>query len=106
MVHGIVDLSKNDFEIKINQISNKTSATASCEEMIIDIDLPDETDTVDQMDLSVTKQSIDLKTSKYRLRLPLAQAINPNKGKAKWNKDKQLFSLCLILDREFDYVNF
>lgn len=87
-------------------MANKTSATSSCEEMIIDIDLPDEMDSVDRMDLSVNEQSIDLKTSKYRLKLSLPQPVDPQKGKAKWNSDSKKFVLCLVLNREFDFVNF
>lgn len=88
------------------QMGNKTPATASCEEMTIQISMPNEVVDIDRMQLDVAANSIDLQTPKYRLNLPLVQAIDPDKGRALWDADKQVLTLVLVMEREFDYVNF
>lgn len=88
------------------QMGNKNAATMSCEDMVIQIELPAEIVGIEEMDLSVTKTDIDLKTSIYRLRLPLTHTINPDKGKASYNSETKILTLTLRMDREFDYVNF
>lgn len=88
------------------QMGNKTPATASCEEMSIEIQMPEETMTIEQMQLDVSADCIDLKTSKYRLKLPLVQKIDPDNGKAYWDSDKKIMKLVLKMEREFDFVNF
>lgn len=88
------------------QMGNKNAATMSCEDMVIQIELPEEIVGIEEMDLSVTKTDIDLKTSIYRLRLPLTHNINPDKGKASYNSETKILTLTLRMDREFDYVNF
>lgn len=89
------------------QMGNKTPATASCEEMTIKIAMPNETVTdISRMQLDVAANAIDLQTPQYRLKLPLVQAINPDKGQAAWDADKKVLTLVLVMAREFDYVNF
>lgn len=87
-------------------MGNKSSATSSCDEMIIKIQLPDESVGIDRMDLSVSNKEIDLQTPVYRLKLTLVQPINPNKGKAQYDVSKKLLQLSLKMEREFDFVNF
>lgn len=89
------------------QLGNKTAATASCEQMTIRIWMPDENVTnVDHMQLDVSANAIDLQTPKYRLKLPLVQPIDPDKGNARWDAEAKLLTLTLRMDREFDFVNF
>lgn len=88
------------------QMGNKTPATSSCEEMSIEIQMPVETMTIEQMRLDVGADCIDLKTSKYRLKLPLVQKIDPDNGKAYWDSDRKIMKLVLKMEREFDFVNF
>lgn len=88
------------------QMGNKTAATSSCEQMIIKISMPDETVDIDQMQLDVSADTIDLQTPKYRLKLPLVHKINPDKGNAMWNAEQKVLTLVLLMDREFDFVNF
>lgn len=90
----------------VSQLSNKSTATSSCDEMIIQITMPDETVTIDGMKLSASRNDIDLETPVYRLKLPLMQPINPDLGKASWDNEKKILTLRLKMDREFDYVNF
>lgn len=89
------------------QMGNKTPATASCEEMTIKIAMPNETaEDIDRMQLDVAANAIDLQSPTYRLKLPLVQAIDPDKGKATWNAEKKVLTLVLVMAREFDFVNF
>lgn len=88
------------------QMGNKTAATASCEEMCVEILLPDETVSIDRMELDVSTHEIDLKTPNYRLKLPLAQPIDPDRGKASWDNEKKILRLTLRMKREYDFINF
>lgn len=88
------------------QMGNKTTATASCDELVLDIALPEETVGIERMDLRVAEREIDLHTPVYRLKLPLVQPVNPDKGKALYDTDKRCLTLRLKMIREFDFVNF
>lgn len=89
------------------QMGNKTSATASCEEMCVEILLPNETvcKCIDRMELDVASHEIDLRTPNYRLKLPLVQPIDPNRSKASWDNEKKILRLTLRMKREYDFIN-
>lgn len=87
-------------------MSNKTTATSSCEEMIIQIYLKNETMRIDEMDLTVLRDTIKLSTKLYKLNLNLPQPIQPDMGKAEYDVDKCVMKLTLKLNREYDFVNF
>lgn len=89
------------------QLNCKSAATSSCEHMVVEIQLPAETETeIDKMELNVEEQQVNLSTPLYRLKLPLPQAIDPNKSKAEFDSDKKNLRLTLLMKREFDFVNF
>lgn len=88
------------------QMGLKTPATSSCEEMIVDIFLPDETVTIDQMELNVQAEMVHLQTPVYRLKLSLPHKIDPKKGRAAFDPDKKVLKLTLRMNREYDFVNF
>lgn len=88
------------------QIGSKTSSTASCEEMCLEIQLPDETVGIEHMELEVNPTEIDLKTPVYRLKLPLVQTVDPDYGKAQWDGEQKILRLNLVMKREYDCVNF
>lgn len=88
------------------QMAAKTSATASCEEMCIEISMPDEIVEIDRMQLDVASDSIELQTSIYHLKLPLVQPIDPDRGKAMWDNENKTLKLTLRMKREYDFVNF
>ena len=88
------------------QMSAKTPGTASCENMVIEIFLENETVGIQGMDLNVDKTKISLKTPKYRLDLPLPHPTDPDRGNAAWLSDVKTLKLTLKLVREFDFVNF
>lgn len=88
------------------QMGNRTAATASCEEMCVEILLPNETVSIDRMELDVSSHEIDLSTPNYRLKMPLAQPIDPDRGKASWDNEKKILRLTLRMKREYDFINF
>ena len=88
------------------QMGLKTPATSSCEDMIIEIKLPDEMVGIDQMDLNVTENEVQLKSPVYNLKLLLPQKVHPNKGRAEYDADKKLLKITIRMDREYDFVNF
>lgn len=88
------------------QMGNKTPATASCEEMCVEIRLPNESVSIDRMELDVSADEIDLRTPIYRLKLPLVQPIDPDRSKANWDNDKKILRLTLRMKREYDFINF
>lgn len=88
------------------QMGLKTSATSSCEDMIIDIQLSDETVKIDQMELNVEADRVHLQTPLYRLKLLLPHKIHPQNGRATYDSDRKVLKLTLRLNRELDFVNF
>lgn len=76
-------------------LSNKTPATNSCEEICIEIQLPNETVDVDQMVLDVRDNCVDLQTPTYRLNVPFPKQIDPDHGKAEWDSLKKMLTLTL-----------
>lgn len=88
------------------QMGNKTAATSSCEEMCLEILMPKEIVSIDRMQLDVTSNEIDLRTPVYRLKLPLVQQTDPDRGKAHWDDKKKILRLTLRMKREYDFINF
>lgn len=88
------------------QMSSRTTATASCEEMCLEILMPQETVSIDRMQLDVTADEIDLRTPVYRLKLPLVQQIDPDHGKASWDNKEKTLRLTVRMKREYDFINF
>ena len=88
------------------QMGNKTAATSSCEEMCLEILMPNEIVSIDRMQLDVTPNEIDLRTPVYRLKLPLVQPTDPDRGKAHWDDQKKILRLTLRMKREYDFINF
>lgn len=88
------------------QMGNKTSSTISCEDIIISVELPEETVSVEQMDLGITENEIDLQTPIYRLKIPLVHAVDPDLGNAKYDSESKVLALTLKMKRELDFVNF
>lgn len=97
------DVSTEDIFL---QMGNKTAATSSCDEMVVTVRMPDETVSIERMDLAVSRQSVDLQTPVYRLKMSLPHPINPDAGTAKYDVTQRTLTLRLKMVREFDYVNF
>lgn len=88
------------------RMGNKTVATASCEEMCLEIELPEETMHIDQMQLDVNPNEIELQTAVYHLKLPLVQRIDVDRSKAMWDDQRKMLRLLLRMKREYDFINF
>ncbi|CAB3231003.1 unnamed protein product [Arctia plantaginis] len=86
------------------QIGPKTPSSASCENLIVRINLPG--DKKENVDLSVNNTSVTVSSPQYLLKLPLPHGIDPDRSKANWDSDQETLMLTLRLDREFDFVNF
>lgn len=105
---------KPEYEIKYKQavtaeemflqMGQKTPATSSCEDMVIEIKLHREDRR--EVNLNVTKQVLELRSPLYRLSLPLPHPVDSNSTKAVWNSDKDILIVTLRMEREFDFVNF
>ena len=86
-------------------MSNKNPSTASCEMMVIKIELP-EAKSLSDMDLNVKKTFLDLRTPIYRLGLHLPHPCDDKSAKAQWDSSKHELVVTLRMKREFDELNF
>ncbi|CAL8069932.1 unnamed protein product [Orchesella dallaii] len=87
------------------QMGNKTTSSASCENLVVEIHLPEEDD-FNNIQLNLKNQAIDLRSPNHFLYLGLPHPINPNAGHAKWDKECEKLIVTLKLARELDGLNF
>jgi len=83
-------------------MGGKTTGTASCEDMVVSIQLPGETQ--NQVNLDVTRHRLDVRSPRHRLSLPMPHPVDPDSSRAEW-LDSVLI-VTLRMQREFDFVNF
>ncbi|XP_034480390.1 protein PIH1D3 [Drosophila innubila] len=88
------------------QMGQRTGASSSCEDLILEISLPDEPMAADKMTLTLHEQDLDLGTTLYRLKLPLPHPVDVDRCHAKYDSELGKLRLTLRLRRELDYVNF
>lgn len=88
------------------QLGNRTTSSASCEDLVIDIFLINDTTPVDKMNLMITETLVDFSSTMYHLHLPLMHKVAVDSCTAKYYAEMQKMSLILRMKREFDYVNF
>ncbi|KAK4880243.1 hypothetical protein RN001_008389 [Aquatica leii] len=86
------------------QMGAKSPATASCEDMILKIHLPEEDHR--NIDLKIKESSITLVSPKYKLDAPLPHPVDPQRGNAQWDQDAENLVVTLRMNREFDFINF
>ncbi|KAL4230502.1 Protein pih1d3 [Mactra antiquata] len=86
------------------QMGNKTPATASCEDMVVKIKLPN-TKMAD-VTLDVKPKFLDCRTPKYFLGLHLPNPVDHKAGKAQWDGNTETLSVTLRMKREYDFMNF
>lgn len=86
------------------QMGNKTPATSSCEDMVVNIKLPDTK--MPDVTLDVKPKFLDCRTPKYFLGLHLPHPVDHKNGKAQWDGKTETLSVTLRLKREYDFMNF
>ncbi|XP_013133590.1 PREDICTED: protein PIH1D3 [Papilio polytes] len=86
------------------QMGPKTPSSASCENLIVRIQLPG--DKKENVELTVDTKSVTVQSPQYYLKLVLPHDIDPDNSKANWDSCKECLVLTLKLNREFDFVNF
>ncbi|KXJ15827.1 protein PIH1D3 [Exaiptasia diaphana] len=84
------------------QMSNRNPSTASCEDIVIKIQLPNTNYT--DVELDVTDKFLDCRTPKFKLGLHLPHSVDSANGKAQWDKEKQFLTVTLRLIRELDFL--
>ncbi|XP_068718185.1 dynein axonemal assembly factor 6-like [Montipora capricornis] len=85
------------------QMSGRNPSTASCEDLVIKIKLPDTE--YSEVNLDVTDTFLDCRTPKYKLGLHLPHRVDSKNGKAQWDKSKQLLTVTLRSVREYDFLS-
>lgn len=88
------------------QMGNRTNASASCEDLVVDILLPNDDTPSDKMQLNITTTEVNLSTRIHHLKLPLQHKVNVNRCRAKYHANEHKLTLFLRLQRELDFVNF
>ncbi|ESN98744.1 hypothetical protein HELRODRAFT_67100, partial [Helobdella robusta] len=86
------------------QMGNKTTSTASCENLIVKIYLPGSK--ISEVNLDVKELFLDCRTPKYKLGLFLPHSNDPKVAKAQWNPKDELLTVTLKLIRDYDDFNF
>ncbi|XP_017782934.1 PREDICTED: protein PIH1D3 [Nicrophorus vespilloides] len=86
------------------QMGGKTPTTASCENMIMKIHLPGESR--QNIDLKVLRTNLEVNSAKFYLSIPLPQPVDPQLGNAQYDAESEDLVVTLVMDREFDFVNF
>jgi len=62
-------------------MGQRTGASSSCEDLVLEISLPDEPMAADKMALTLHEKEVDLGTTLYRLKLPLPHPVDVESGK-------------------------
>ena len=88
------------------QMGNRTNATASCEDLVVDVLLPNDDTPSDKMQLNITASEVVLSTPIHHLKLPLQHKVNVDRCRAKYQAEEHKLTLFLRLQRELDFVNF
>ncbi|CAG7819593.1 unnamed protein product [Allacma fusca] len=86
------------------QMGMKTPCTASCENLVVVINLPGEN--FQQVKLDIKPDFVFLRSPKYIFRFPTPHPVDPNGGNAKWDQDEEKLTVTLKLAREYDALNF
>ncbi|KAL5012124.1 hypothetical protein ScPMuIL_010675 [Solemya velum] len=87
------------------QMGNKNPATASCEDMVVKVELPG-TSSMSDVQLDVKPKFLDCRTPAFKLGLHLPHPVDHKSGRAQWDKKTQTLVVTLRLSRDFDFINF
>jgi HSP20 family molecular chaperone IbpA len=83
-------------------MGGKTTSTASCEDLVVSVQLPGESR--GQVNLSVTRERLDVRSPRYRLSLAMPHPVDPDSSRAEWLNS--VLVVTLRMQRDFDFVNF
>ncbi|XP_037085752.1 dynein assembly factor 6, axonemal-like [Pollicipes pollicipes] len=86
------------------QVGNKTPATASCEQLVVRVQLPGETRASTVLD--VRQRHVDVRAERWRLSLFLPHPVRDKQARAHWDADSETLELVLPVSRELDALNF
>lgn len=84
------------------QMTGRNPSTASCEDLVIKIKLPDTE--YNDVNVDVTDTFLDCRTPKYKLGVHLPHPVDSKNGKAQWDKDRELLTVTVRLVREYDFL--
>lgn len=72
--------------------------------MVVTVELPGENR--QNIDLKIERETLNLTSPRFFLDLKLPHPVDPKRGDAQFDKDKNKLIITLIMDRELDLVNF
>eukprot|EP00055_Hartaetosiga_balthica_P006796 m.22198 g.22198 ORF g.22198 m.22198 type:complete len:204 (+) comp5431_c0_seq2:92-703(+) len=83
-------------------MSGRSPASHSCEEIVVNIKLPGEK--MSDVDLDVTKETLKLTSSKFKLFLTLPHPVDDKEGSAKFITQKSLLRVTLPVRRDYQFL--
>ncbi|XP_033606499.1 protein PIH1D3 isoform X2 [Cryptotermes secundus] len=84
------------------QMGGKTTGSASCEDMVVSVQLPGESR--GQVNLAVTRERLDVRSPRYCLSLAMPHPVDPDSSRAEWLNS--VLVVTLRMQRDFDFINF
>lgn len=113
--HDVTHLPQPEYKISYKQsvatedlylgIGSKSPAIACCEDIVLEIRIPEETVGIEEMAVNVTEHEVHFASPKYNTKIPLPYAVDPNKGKALYNREHRILKLTLRMRRELEFAN-
>ncbi len=83
-------------------MSGRNPTTASCEDMVVHVLLPNTK--YAEVELDVTDTFLDIRTPRNRLGLYLPHKVDSKNGTAKWDGSKARLSITLRMTRDYDFL--
>eukprot|EP00730_Choanoeca_flexa_P011341 TRINITY_DN2468_c0_g1_i2.p1 TRINITY_DN2468_c0_g1~~TRINITY_DN2468_c0_g1_i2.p1 ORF type:complete len:191 (+),score=25.26 TRINITY_DN2468_c0_g1_i2:87-659(+) len=83
-------------------MSNRNPSSASCEDIVIEVKLPQTA--YREVVLDVNDRVLDVACPKYRLYLPLPHPVNSKQGAAQWLAKQEILRITLPLNRELEFI--
>eukprot|EP00287_Rhodomonas_sp_CCMP768_P005356 CAMPEP_0196720406 /NCGR_PEP_ID=MMETSP1091-20130531/3215_1 /TAXON_ID=302021 /ORGANISM="Rhodomonas sp., Strain CCMP768" /LENGTH=194 /DNA_ID=CAMNT_0042061639 /DNA_START=57 /DNA_END=641 /DNA_ORIENTATION=- len=84
--------------------SVQDNSSMSCRQIVIKVDMPGTKFSTVKLD--VTRKEFLVQAPKYLLALSLSEDVNPDKGSAKWDSDKDQLEVILPIVRRDDFAHY
>eukprot|EP00899_Mesostigma_viride_P014880 jgi/Mesvir1/23393/Mv21088-RA.1 len=81
----------------------KDPSSTSCETLVLKVDLPG-AKSLKEIDLDVHKNHVHVSTPSFLLSTYLPHNVDDKRGKAQWDKDKNVLTVMMPIIREFDFT--